>query len=95
MKQVEGATVIRAVADLPRLSGKALLAALPIKIKEHAEQKAYDNYIAECLRLISLNTAKYGGGSYIDQSFADLMAPPKQQEERGVVFKRIQEALRR
>lgn len=94
MKQVEGAAVIRAVVDLPRLSGRALLAALPIKIKEHAEQKAYDRYIAECLRLISANTAKYGGGSYIEVPFDELIAPPKPQEETGAVFKRIKEALR-
>lgn len=86
--------VIRAVTDLPRLSGKALFAALPVKIKENAEKEAFRKYIAECLRLNLENTAKLSGGKYIEASFSDLISPPKLQEKPGAVTNRIKQALR-
>ena len=36
---------------------------------------AYRIYIADCLRIISENTAKMGGGSYITAKFADIINP--------------------
>ena len=36
---------------------------------------AYRIYIADCLRIISENTAKIGGGSYITAKFADIINP--------------------
>ena len=34
---------------------------------------AYRIYVADCLRIISENTAKMGGGSYITAKFADIL----------------------
>ena len=34
---------------------------------------AYRIYVADCLRIISENTAKIGGGSYITAKFADII----------------------
>ena len=36
---------------------------------------AYRIYISDCLRIISENTAKIGGGSYIAAKFADIINP--------------------
>lgn len=36
---------------------------------------AYRIYIADCLRIISENTAKMGGGSYITAKFEDIINP--------------------
>ena len=34
---------------------------------------AYRIYVTDCLRIISENTAKTGGGSYITAKFADII----------------------
>lgn len=36
---------------------------------------AYRIYVTECLRMISENTAKMGGGSYITAKFPDIINP--------------------
>ncbi len=36
---------------------------------------AYRIYVSDCLRIISENTAKIGGGSYITAKFADIINP--------------------
>lgn len=36
---------------------------------------AYRIYVSECLRMISENAAKIGGGSYITAKFADIINP--------------------
>ena len=36
---------------------------------------AYRIYVSDCLRIISENTAKMGGGSYITAKFADIINP--------------------
>ena len=36
---------------------------------------AYRIYVTECLRIISENTAKMGGGSYITAKFPDIINP--------------------
>ena len=39
------------------------------------EEKAVKIYYAECLRIISENTAKLGGGSYIKAKLQDILDP--------------------
>ena len=36
---------------------------------------AYRIYVTDCLRIISENTAKVGGGSYITAKFFDIINP--------------------
>ena len=43
--------------------------------KQEQEEKATKIYYAECLRIISENTAKFGGGSYIQAKLADMLDP--------------------
>lgn len=44
---------------------------------------AYRIYVTECLRIISENTAKMGGGSYITAEFADIVNPKPVDDRTG------------
>ena len=44
---------------------------------------AYRIYVADCLRIISENTAKMGGGSYITAKFADIINPKPVDDRTG------------
>ncbi len=39
------------------------------------EEKAVKIYYAECLRIMTENTAKMGGGSYIEAKLQDILDP--------------------
>ena len=39
------------------------------------EEKAVRIYYAECLRIMTENTAKMGGGSYIEAKLQDILDP--------------------
>ena len=43
--------------------------------QKEQEDKAVRIYYAECLRVITENTAKMGGGSYISAKLADIINP--------------------
>ena len=43
--------------------------------QKEQEDKAVKFYYAECLRVITENTAKMGGGSYITVKLADIINP--------------------
>ena len=43
--------------------------------QKEQEDKAVKNYYAECLRIITENTAKMGGGSYVTAKLADIINP--------------------
>ena len=43
--------------------------------QKEQEEKAVKIYYAECLRVISENTAKLGGGSYIQAKLQDILNP--------------------
>lgn len=43
--------------------------------QKEQEDKAVRIYYAECLRIITENTAKTGGGSYITAKLADIINP--------------------
>lgn len=42
---------------------------------EYQRDVAYRIYVTNCLRMITENSAKSGGGSYIKVSFADILYP--------------------
>ena len=52
------------------------------KYKEQQKEMAYRIYVTECLRMITENTAKQSGGSYINKPFADLIGSNKPNDER-------------
>ena len=43
--------------------------------QKEQEEKAVKIYYAECLRIITENTAKIGGGSYIQAKLQDILDP--------------------
>ena len=44
---------------------------------------AYRIYVTDCLRIISENTAKFGGGSYITAKFVDIINPKPVEKRTG------------
>lgn len=54
------------------------------KVATTAKQRALGNYIAEGIRFISENTAKYAGGPFLQTRFDDLVrsAESGQKDER-------------
>jgi hypothetical protein len=43
--------------------------------QKEQEEKAVKIYYAECLRIMTENTAKMGGGSYIQAKLQDILNP--------------------
>lgn len=50
--------------------------------RREQEDKAYRIYVTDALRLIAENTASSVGGKYITARFADVIAPPKEEDNR-------------
>ena len=44
---------------------------------------AYRIYVSECLRIISKNTAKMGGGEFVERKFSDIINPKPKDERSG------------
>lgn len=62
---------------------KAINAALPSLIKTNIEKEAYDFYIAECLRIITENTAKLcKDGKFINVKFFDIVKKHEPRKEK-------------
>lgn len=57
------------------MTARAILATISDIIKRQAEEESYKIYTAECLRIITENTAKMVGGSCVSVSFADIINP--------------------
>ena len=51
--------------------------------QKEQEDKAVKIYYAECLRIITENTAKMGGGSYITAKLADIINPKQTDNRTG------------
>lgn len=51
---------------------------------------AYRIYVSDCLRIITENTAKFGGGSYMELHFTELINPkPKDTRSGNEIFEDI------
>jgi hypothetical protein len=61
------------------------MTALPVAIKQQYILESYNNYTAECLRMLTENTAKYLGGKYIEFSFEDTISPKPQASAEEIV----------
>ena len=51
--------------------------------QKEQEDKAVKIYYAECLRIITENTAKIGGGAYITVKLADILNPKQVENITG------------
>ena len=62
--------------------------------QKEQEEKAVKIYYAECLRVISENTAKFGGGSYIQAKLQDILDPkPKDNRTADDIIEGIRKKL--
>ena len=61
------------------------MSALPSAIKQNNLREAAISYALECLRITTENTAKYGGGRYIEFSFEDMVSPKPQKSAEEIV----------
>lgn len=73
--RVGGESVTLALTAAPKISVGGLIRLLPILIKRQQEESAFRIYTAECLRTMTENTAKLAGGSYIPESYANIVNP--------------------
>lgn len=66
-------------------------------IKREEEEKAYNIYIADALKLISENTAKMVGGSYLQKRYSELFETEEKEETRTAddVINNIKSKLRK
>ena len=53
------------------------------RFNQHQRDLAYRIYVSDCLRIISENTAKMGGGSYITAKLADIINPKPVDDRTG------------
>ena len=53
------------------------------RFNQHQRDFAYRIYVTDCLRIITENTAKMGGGSYITAKFADIINPKPTDNRTG------------
>ena len=51
--------------------------------QKEQEDKAVKIYYAECIRVITENTAKMGGGSYITAKLSDIINPKPVEKRTG------------
>lgn len=86
MRGCKGERVIVSLLSLPRLNGKALMAVLPVAIKRNSERELYNDYVSECLRMITESTAKFAGGKYISKPFAEILQPQETKTAEEIVL---------
>ena len=75
--------VTLALLSMPQISVRAILSALPAVMMEQTRETAYKMYVAEALRIITENTGKYAGGSYMKQRYIDIIDPKPEEKRTG------------
>lgn len=50
-------------------------------MRKEQERNLFAQYAAECLRMLTENTAKISGGQYMTRKFYDLLEPGKEESE--------------
>lgn len=68
---------------LPKLRARALVSVLPDVLIKSCGQDAYQIYVADCMRMISENSAKFAGGSYMSVRFGDILHPKPRDTRTG------------
>lgn len=51
---------------------------LPVLIKRQLAESAYRIYMTDCVRIMTENTARFGGGTYIRARYVDVIDPKPQ-----------------
>ena len=84
------------------MSARAIIATLPQKIKQDAEDEAYRIYIARCLRILTENTAIPAGyysngeaGTFMQVEFDDIFnQKPIKEHKKGEIADKIRAKMR-
>ena len=77
------------------MGAKAIIATLPYKIKEDAEQAIWRDYMAKCARLCTENLAMLSHGPYMVVEYGDIIhKKPQIQQKPGEATKKIKAKLR-
>ena len=72
--------VILALLSVPRMRAGAYIAVLPTLIKKQIQEQSYRVYVTDALKVITENTAKLGGGSYLRTRYYDIENPPPEEK---------------
>lgn len=57
------------------MSAKAIISTISIKIRQDREREVWEDYVAQCLRVISENTAKAVQGVFVGKEYRDIINP--------------------
>lgn len=63
------------------MRARAYIAALPALINAQRREEYFREYIAEGIRLISENTAKFAGGSYVTARYKPVREAKKEEKQ--------------
>ena len=74
--RVHGKSVTEALIGAPKLTVQGLVLALPLLIERQADELAFRIYLTDCAKILTENTAKSAGGSYLTKSYLDIINPP-------------------
>ena len=75
--------MLNALSALPRLRVGALIPMLFAKLQKDSELEMFGHYIANGLKMLTENTAKIVGGSYLAVSYTDIIHPKQKDERTG------------
>lgn len=75
--------MLNALSALPKLRVGALITMLFAKLQKDSEWEILGNYIANGLKMLTENTAKIVGGSYLAISYTDIIHPKPKDERTG------------
>lgn len=92
MRGAGAEAVTSALLSAPKLRAKACISMLPAIIGRQQKERYFQAYVAECLRVISENTAKMVGGSYMQ---AHYTAVEKREEAPDVTGGEILEYMKK
>lgn len=67
----------------PRMKARSIISSLPHTLKAIEREELRNAYCAECLRMITENTAKLAGGRYMNKTIFDVLDPVPEDHRTG------------
>ena len=67
----------------PAAKVRMIVGYVKAKLESMRHETAFMVYVCDCLRLITENTAKYAGGSYMKAHYSDMISDKKPQPEKS------------
>ena len=65
--------IIALLSSAPRLKARTYIAVLPTLIFRKAKEEQTASYTSDALKILTENTAKYAGGSYMNTRLEDIL----------------------